>query len=175
MVLSVLSALLLLPLLALGYPAPHADDSDCAVQGALPSQWYHEPGHRVERLFARQNGNNPSDGLSYPAVGTADWSAGFPDSIPDSTKMPQEWTNALNAAVAAGKIPNTPQSTIQGTNIYYPQGVNAGGPEICSGSFGCRGAGDIWDGPEGVLAISFDDGPSLVSVYTTVYPLIHVG
>lgn len=165
MVLPVLSVLLLLPLLALAHPTPHPDGSDCSVGRALPTKWYHEPGHPVEQLFKRQNGNSPTDGTSYPQVGSSAWSAGFPNLLPNLNNLPQEWVNALNAAVAAGKIPNISVATNTGGNPVYPRGVNPGGPEVCSGTEKCRNPDDIWDAPDGVLAISFDDGPSLVSVY----------
>jgi len=83
--------------------------------------------------------------------------------------MPQEWTSALNAAVAAGLIPNIPASRYSGNNLIYPQGVNPNGQQVCSASYGCRGPNDIWDAPDGVLAISFDDGPTAVSVYAALF------
>ncbi|KAF9651150.1 glycoside hydrolase/deacetylase [Thelephora ganbajun] len=159
-VLPVLPALLLLPLLALAHPTPHPDGSDCSEERSLPSRWYHESGHPVEQLFNRQNGVNPTDGVAYPAVGSPQWSAGFPDYIPDLNHLPQEWVNALNTAVAAGKIPDNPVATDTGGTPTYPPGVNPGSPEICSASVGCRSPYDIWDAPNGVLGISFDDGPS---------------
>lgn len=66
--------------------------------------------------------------------------------------MPPEWTAALNAAVAAGKIPNIPNSP-------YPPGVDPNGPQVCSAAVFCKIPGDIFDGPAGVYASSFDDGP----------------
>lgn len=179
-VLSVLPTLLLLPLLALAHPTPHPDGSDCTVNRALPSRWYHEPGHPVERLFKRQNGG-PTDGVTYPEVGSPEWSAGFPAVRPDLTKLPQEWVDALNASIAAGKIPNIPVAKVPAGNgnPTYPAGVNPSSPEVCSGTEKCRSPDDIWDAPDGVLAIGFDDGPFLVSVYLPYYPrtglLIHVG
>ena len=166
MVLPVLSVLLLLPLLAFAHPTPHPDGSDCSsekVKRSLPSRWYHEAGHPVERLFKRQNGDKPSDGVAYVPVGSPEWSAGFPGLTPNVNNMPKEWTDALNSAVIAGKIPNHPLARVSGGNVVYPSGSNAAGPEICSGASGCRNPNDIWDAPDGVVAISFDDGPSLVS------------
>lgn len=172
MVFSALSALLFLPLLVLSHPTPHPDGSDGdVVMRSLPARWYHERGHPVEQLFKRQNGSIPNDGVNYPAVGTPEWAAGYPPVPPDSTKMPIEWTNALNQAVAAGKIPNTPQATASpsGTPVY-PGGTNPTDPSICSGSYGCFGPEDIWNGPDGVLALAFDDGPSEVSAH--VVPVV---
>ena len=81
--------------------------------------------------------------------------------------MPQAWVNALNSAVAAGKIPNVPLSNITtpGTNPVYPNGFNPTSPQVCSGTYGCRVPGDIWDAPNGVFASAFDDGPTPVSCF----------
>ena len=146
------------------HPTPHPDGSDCSsVERALPSRWYHEPGHPVERLFKRQNGDNPSDGVTYVPVGSSEWSAGFPDLRPNVGALPKEWVDALNTAVTAGKIPNITLARLSGGNPVYPSGVDASSPEVCSGATGCRNPNDIWDAPDGVLAISFDDGPAAVS------------
>jgi len=49
------------------------------------------------------------------------WTAKYPDpnnnAFPPSN-MPQAWVDALNAAVAAGKIPNVPVSTMGSLNFY---------------------------------------------------------
>ena len=81
--------------------------------------------------------------------------------------MPQAWINALNFAVAAGKIPNVPMSNITtpGTNPVYPNGLSPTSPQVCSGTYGCRIPGDIWDAPAGVFASAFDDGPTPVSCF----------
>jgi chitin deacetylase len=168
MVLPVLSALLVLPFLVLAHPTPNSDGPE-VVKRSLPSRWYQERGHPVEKLFMRQT--EPTDGVNYPAIGSPQWSQGYPPVPPDPTQMPQEWTNALNAAVNAGKIPNIPPST--STNPQNPtpvyEGVNPGDPSVCSASYGCRAPGDIWDAPNGTIGISFDDGPSLVRAYFTLF------
>lgn len=67
---------------------------------------------------------------------------------------------AFNNAVAAGKIPNIPPSTNPNAALpVYPDGLDPTSPEVCSGSYQCRIPGDIWDGPDGIYASSFDDGP----------------
>jgi len=94
----------------------------------------------------------------YPA-----WSSPFPISSPDVSQLPKQWVAALDAAVAAGKIPKIPQSSnTPGINPVYPAGVNPNGPEVCSATYKCRTSGDIWDAPDGFFAISFDDGPTPV-------------
>lgn len=88
------------------------------------------------------------------------WSGGFPRSIPDPNQLPAEWVNALNAAVAAGKIPNIPQSTnTPGVNPVYPPGVNPNSPEVCSATYKCRHPEDTWDAPPNYFGTGFDDGP----------------
>jgi chitin deacetylase len=80
--------------------------------------------------------------------------------VPNVTQLPQRWVDALNAAVAAGNIPNIPVSSNQpNTNPVYPQGFDPNGPQVCSASYKCRSPGDIWDAPAGVFASAFDDGP----------------
>ncbi|KAI9574858.1 carbohydrate esterase family 4 protein [Boletus coccyginus] len=123
----------------------------------LPSRWYHEEDHPVHNLF-RRAGNN--DGVTYAAVGTPEWSAGFPANLASTTDMPQAWIDALNSAVAAGKIPNIPLSTPSNLdNPTYPTGYDPYSATVCSSTYKCVTPGDVWDAPAGVLALSFDDGP----------------
>ncbi|KAG6817408.1 hypothetical protein H0H87_009053 [Tephrocybe sp. NHM501043] len=106
----------------------------------------------------------PTDGTTYAQVGTPTWSAAYPSFSPDVNALPKEWVDALNAAVAAGKIPNIPQSSnTPGVNPVYPAGVNPNGPEVCSATYKCRIPGDIWDAPAEYVGISFDDGPTTSS------------
>jgi chitin deacetylase len=74
--------------------------------------------------------------------------------------MPAAWTASLNAAIAAGAIPDIPPSTLNaaGTTVYAG-GLDPNGPAVCSATYGCRIAGDVWDAPDGVYALGFDDGP----------------
>lgn len=72
--------------------------------------------------------------------------------------MPAEWVAALTAAENANLIPNIPLSN----DGNYPQGVNASSPEVCSSYVQCQGDGDIWDAPDGMLGVSFDDVSSVV-------------
>lgn len=92
----------------------------------------------------------------------------------------------MNAAIKAGTIPNIPIPTMgkyatpfsivkrflvlthraesnlspgADGNPAYPKGSDATGSEICSATFECRGTGDIWDAPDGTVALAFDDGP----------------
>lgn len=93
------------------------------------------------------------------------WASGYPPGPPDPALLPAEWIHALEAAVAAGKIPGIPQTTnIQGSNPVYPYGMDPSSPEICSSTYKCRIPGDFWDSPNGVFGSSFDDGPTPVSL-----------
>ncbi|KAI0307086.1 glycoside hydrolase/deacetylase [Multifurca ochricompacta] len=102
----------------------------------------------------------PTDPSSFPQVGTPAWAAAYPSFSPDSNAMPQPWKDALNTAIQAGKIPNFPPSVqnAPGTSPSYPS-LNPSSPQVCSATSGCRIAGQVWDPPQGVLALSFDDGP----------------
>lgn len=67
----------------------------------------------------------------------------------------------------AGKIPSVPVSTESGGNSpTYPQGVNRNDPSVCAATDRvCRIPEDIWDAPDGMIGIGFDDGPTPVSSY----------
>lgn len=96
------------------------------------------------------------------------WLVGFPSpglTIPDPNALPAAWVNALDSALAAGKIPNISVSSqnTPGTNPVYPSGLDPTSPQVCSGTYKCKIPGDIWDAPDGIFASAFDDGPTPVS------------
>lgn len=125
--------------------------------GLPPSAWYQPDGHPVHTLFRRAGGD---DGITYASVGSPEWSKGFPADPASMQNMPQAWLDALNKAVAAGKIPDVPVTTAPpGSNPTYPDGYDPMSPDVCSSTYQCRIPGDIWDGPDGYLSLSFDDGP----------------
>ncbi|KAF8194429.1 carbohydrate esterase family 4 protein, partial [Mycena galopus ATCC 62051] len=151
--------LLALPLLSTAH-GTHDDASHTAAQ-ALPSGWYHDSDHPVHELFRRAD----TDGVTYPVVGSSAWSASFPEPWPtngvDTSTLPAAWVSAYNAAVASKSIPDVPIPTMGSDgNPAYPSGSDPTSSSICSGTYGCRVPGDIWDGPDGYVGISFDDGPS---------------
>ncbi|KAI0743077.1 hypothetical protein C8Q80DRAFT_1055608, partial [Daedaleopsis nitida] len=140
---------------------PHDGHDNDVLKAALPGMWYHADDHPVHNLFRRGG-----DGTTYAAIGTTEWSAGFPGdgTMPaDGKGYPQVWIDALNAAVKAGKIPDIPQSTIDNDTGFtsYPKGFDPNGPVVCSATYQCRSndSSEIWDAPDGVFASSFDDGP----------------
>jgi len=127
------------------------------VQRRSPSTaWHHSNDHPIHSLFKR----NFTDGTTYAPIGSAEWAGAFPQDVIDVSAIPQAWLAALNSSVSAGKIPNIPPSTVnsQGFTIY-PGGLDPNGQEVCSATYQCYVADDLWNGPEGVVGLSFDDGP----------------
>ncbi|OAX43494.1 carbohydrate esterase family 4 protein [Rhizopogon vinicolor AM-OR11-026] len=125
------------------------------------NKWYHEYDHPVHTLFKR---GAVGDAISYSAVGTPEWATGFPPGVPDTASLPQAWVDALNAAVKAGKIPDTPVSTgSNGMNPVYPTGYDPMSQTVCSSTYKCVIPGDLWNAPAGVVGLSFDDGPQPAS------------
>ncbi|KAI0774298.1 hypothetical protein C8Q74DRAFT_1218124 [Fomes fomentarius] len=167
MVPSVIPSLLLLAATFSSQVAAHpheTHDHTHAVRANLPGTWYHSEAHPVHALFKRNRdplAKRGDDGIQYAAVGTPEWSAGFPTGKmdPNGAGLPKAWVDALNAAVKAGKIPDLPTSTSDGGNPVYPQGFDPLGPTVCSATYKCRNKEDLWDAPDGVFASSFDDGP----------------
>ncbi|KAH9853447.1 hypothetical protein C2E23DRAFT_104802 [Lenzites betulinus] len=140
---------------------PHDDHEHAHAVNArmLPSTWYHAEDHPVRNLFRRADA--ATDGVTYAAVGSPEWSAGYPPGKVDTAALPQAWTDALAAAIKAGTIPNIPPANfVPGSNPVYPNGLDPLSDEVCSATEKCRNSGDIWDAPDGVFASSFDDGPT---------------
>ena len=74
---------------------------DHAERASIPGAVWHQPDDSpVHALFKRQSGI-PTDGITYAEVGSAAWLKGFPnpDSKIDTTKLPKEWVDALDAYV----------------------------------------------------------------------------
>lgn len=111
--------------------------------------WYQADDHPAHRLFKRQS--IPTDGVSYPSVGSPAWTKAYPPGMANSSQLPQEWVNALNAAVAAGKIPNLAPSLGNAAGLPTYGALKPTSPQVCSGTYGCRIPGDIWDAPAGYL------------------------
>ncbi|KAG9017521.1 hypothetical protein FRB90_000946, partial [Tulasnella sp. 427] len=148
---SVLS-LLLIASAAFARPTPAADNhADHAHTGRSlfeaygVSDWAHPADHPVNALFRRQASNL--------TVGSTEWAAQYPAGKPDPTTMPQAWKDALAKAVAAGQIPTVPLSN-EGN---YPHGVDPNDPTVCNSASECKVDGDIWNAPDGMLGLNFDD------------------
>lgn len=84
---------------------------------------------------------------------------------PPDSSLPQEWINALNAAVSAGKIPDIPVSTETASgNVVYTSNKVGNSKNTCSWTISkCNGPDDITDAPDGEWTIAFDDGPTAAS------------
>jgi chitin deacetylase len=136
-----------------GRPALTQDHNYAPVSKRLPSTWYQADDHHAHSLFKRQS---TTDGVTYATVGSQEWLNAYPPGLPDTSQMPQEWVDALNTAVAAGKIPDIPQSrNTADQDPTYPDGLDPTSPKVCSGTYQCQIPGDIWDAPEGYLGCSF--------------------
>src|SRR5882762_1902388 len=115
------AALLALSLTRAILVARAQDHVHTPVSKSPTSAWYHADDHPIYSLFKRQP---VTDGASYATVGTEEWSSGYPPGLPDTSELPQEWVNALNAAVSAGKIPDIPQShNSPDQDPTYPDGI----------------------------------------------------
>ena len=79
--------------------------------------------------------------------------------------MPQFWKNFIQTAIKDGKIPDIPVATMNPTTGVpeYPNAYDPASLEVCSGDEQCRILGNIWDAPDGEIALAFDDGPTDVS------------
>ncbi|KAG8774542.1 hypothetical protein FRC12_001928, partial [Ceratobasidium sp. 428] len=74
------------------------------------------------------------------------------------------WTDALAAAKAAGKIPtDCPVASAGGTYRNSSGTINPNSPQICSSAAQCRSPDQVYDVPDNIVAISFDDGPQPAS------------
>ncbi|KAJ7290217.1 carbohydrate esterase family 4 protein [Mycena rebaudengoi] len=155
-------ALLFLPLLATATLDHRHEDYAHShnIHRALPGTWYHDSDHPVRELFKRA----PTDGKTYAAVGSPEWSAPYPNPSNftlDLSILPAAWTQALQSAIERGVIPDIPVATnVPDQNPVYPTGSDPLGPAICSATYRCKNPGDIWDAPEGTIGVSFDDGPT---------------
>jgi chitin deacetylase len=119
-----------------------------ATASARPSEDF------TVKFTRRQNGNYP------PALQT-----------PPQSSLPQAWIDALNAATAAGKIPNVPVSTLVNGNPTYPNNVGTN-TDTCNWTLSkCLGAKDISSVPNNEWTISFDDGPTQAS--PALYDYLH--
>ncbi|CAE7123779.1 unnamed protein product [Rhizoctonia solani] len=125
---------------------------------AAPGQWYRDPNavdHPVHKLFNRQTAAAP--------VGSAEWRAKFPRGALNATSIPKPWLDAMNKAIADGKIPSTNDVPIATTAGVYRSSsgrtLDGGKAPICSSTVGCKDSTQIYDVPDGIVAISFDDGP----------------
>ncbi|KAG9010174.1 hypothetical protein FRB90_008006 [Tulasnella sp. 427] len=99
----------------------------------------------------------------FDAYGVSDWAhpADHPvnalsvDRLATTSPLAQP-KDALTKAVAAGQIPTVPLSN-EGND---PHGVDPNDPTVCNSTSECKVDGDIWNAPDGMLGLNFDDGPT---------------
>lgn len=83
-----------------------------------------------------------------------------PLAIPTADQTPKEWLDALDAAIAAGKIPNIAPALNQGGSPVY-QNNEGNDPNTCSWTATkCVSKTDIVNAPPSHMTIGFDDGPT---------------
>ncbi|CAE6420780.1 unnamed protein product, partial [Rhizoctonia solani] len=129
-----------------------------AAARALPGRWYRDldaMDHPVHQLFSRQTTLAP--------VGSAEWKAKYPKGKLNTTSIPQPWLDTMNKAIADGRIPSTDDVPVASTAGTYKskagKTLDGGKAPICSSTVGCKDDTQIYDVPDGIVAISFDDGP----------------
>lgn len=124
-----------------------------AAGRALPDTWFRpRDEHPVHRLFSRQT--------TTPEVGSPEWTAKYPAGKLKVEDIPQAWMDALNAAQSAGRIPDIPISSTSGSYVDANGTTLSPGREpVCSSAAQCKGDDQIYDVPDGTVALSFDDGP----------------
>ncbi|CAE6451148.1 unnamed protein product [Rhizoctonia solani] len=127
------------------------------------ASWDHDPrlaDHSVHKLFSRQ--------ATFAPVGSVEWRSKFPKGSLGAIATPQAWLDAMNTAITDGRIPsyeNVPVAVTSGT--YHSNNgtaLNGSKTPICSSAAGCKDDTQIYDAPDGIVAISFDDGPLLASL-----------
>ncbi|KAI5449006.1 hypothetical protein NCC49_005690 [Naganishia albida] len=134
-------------------------------------EWYQDPRGDVAKLFIR-DGDKPGKPLAHgPAFGSDEWKALYPatDKVPSTSTIPPAWLARLRAAKGTPAYPQgVPTTTADASGNYvYPAGSNPSAEPICSFPNGCNKATDFYDAPDGILALSFDDGPTAATTELT--------
>lgn len=125
---------------------------------SLGARWFHEANHPINRLFTRQ-----SNGTVTP--GSPNWAKQYPTASKlTASDLKPEWKTLLDQAVSSGLIPtNCPVAKQSGGAApSYSNSTGKMDPAkqpICSSSSQCRGDDQVYDMPDGLVGISFDDGP----------------
>ncbi|BGP37173.1 hypothetical protein JCM10450v2_001079 [Rhodotorula kratochvilovae] len=89
----------------------------------------------------------------------------YPPTMQRGPKPRDAWVATYNAAKAAGKIPSFAPARLNADGVPYYTGVKTGEDGVCSWSSAhCFGDDDIYDAPDGMYAVGFDDGPTPQSV-----------
>ncbi|CAE6473958.1 unnamed protein product [Rhizoctonia solani] len=131
---------------------------------SLGARWFHEADHPISRLFTRQS-NSTNGTVSAGSPGSPNWAKQYPTASKlTANDLKPEWKTLLDNAVSSGQIPaNCPVSKQSGggapTYSNSTGKMDPGKQPICSSSSQCRGDDQVYDMPDGLVGISFDDGP----------------
>jgi len=127
--------------------------SGLVASAPLDETWYQPRDSPVASLFHKRYTPSPSD-----ANFTSNYPAG--SSTPPSSSLPASWL----AKLASITMPNV--SVSQPNNGYpqYPGGESGADQTICSFTYACTTEDDLYNPPAGVVALSFDDGPTPASI-----------
>ncbi|KAG8726567.1 hypothetical protein FRC11_014923, partial [Ceratobasidium sp. 423] len=97
------------------------------------------------------------------APGSPGWVKQYSTGKLSITILKPERKAALDRAIASGRISmNVPAATLNEGAPSYRNSSGAMDPAeqpICSGFVKCKGAGQIYDMPDGIVGLSFNDGP----------------
>lgn len=98
--------------------------------------------------------------MSSNSVNETEWIDSYPKGKPDITELPSPWVEALDIAISQSKIPDIPPSYLEGGSLKYPGDLDPMSSLVCSTAAKCSMNPEVWwDVPDGVWALSFDDGP----------------
>lgn len=122
---------------------------------------HHE--HAARRLPKQRNTREEALRKMFKRQGAATYP---PLDVFGPTPLPA-WVDTYNNAVAQGLIPDIAPSVDNDGWPAYPASVDISSTEVCSWTMAkCNGTGDltdIVDAPDGMIGISFDDGPQPAS------------
>lgn len=162
---SALYTLAVATLFSLTAAAPHAHHNHgqpmFTKRNALMERWDQDPNGETAKLFKRAT--------SDAAVGSPEWRNAYPapGATPGSDRIPQAWKDRLAEVKKSSAWPTYGPSN---PNNGYPQYTGANGtslagndPSVCSFTYECVGEGDIYNAPDGVIGLNFDDGPTQFS------------
>ncbi|CAD6566542.1 MAG: hypothetical protein TREMPRED_002727 [Tremellales sp. Tagirdzhanova-0007] len=118
--------------------APTYDDS-----------WFQPENSPATALFKKRYVPSPSD---------ANFSSNYPPGwvTPPPSSLPASWT----AKLASLTLPNVGVSMPNNGYPTYPNGESGADQNICSFTYQCTAPDDLLTPPDGVLALTFDDGPT---------------
>jgi chitin deacetylase len=152
-------------LVSLTSAAPHAHHNHGPIvtkRNSLMDRWYQDPNGQAAQLFKRAT--------TDAAIGTPEWRNAYPapGSTPGSDKIPQAWKDRLAEVKKSSAWPTYgPSNPNNGYPLYTaPNGTKLEGKDpntVCSFTYECHAPSDIFDGPDGVIGLNFDDGPTQFS------------